>query len=112
EKLSRELGISREAVLWTYAMKHKDGIASWLRGHRSQREDVRGRIADLMVYLCLLWAMIEDGAQEQLVRDPGATARILDDIIRERNAAIEKRTTVQAKWDSAHTPQVTYKAPE
>ena len=58
--LSRELDIGPEHILWVYAMKHKDGIASFLRGNKSQREDVTGRIKDLIVYMFLLWAMIED----------------------------------------------------
>jgi soluble P-type ATPase len=61
-RLADELGISREKVLWTYAMKHKDGIVSWLNGNKSQREDVRGRINDLIVYLFLLRGMIEDAS--------------------------------------------------
>ena len=60
DRLAKELAITREAVLWTYAMKHKDGIASYIRGHRSQREGVRGRINDLIVYLFILRAMVED----------------------------------------------------
>ncbi len=60
EKLSLDLGISREQVLWVQAMKHRDGIASYIRGVRSQREDVRGRIIDLINYLRLLYAMVEE----------------------------------------------------
>lgn len=60
EGLARELDMPREKVLWVFAMKHKDGIASWLRGHKSQREDVRGRLKDLIVYLFLLWCMIDE----------------------------------------------------
>src|SRR4051812_45956460 len=60
ERTATDVGVSREAVLWIFAMKHKDGIAAWIKGHRSQREDVRGRIKDLIVYLILLWAMVED----------------------------------------------------
>jgi hypothetical protein len=59
-RLADDLEIPREAVLWVLAMKHRDGIASWIKGHRSQREDVRGRIKDLIVYLCLLWGMVEE----------------------------------------------------
>tara|TARA_R110002051_G_scaffold325708_1_gene430367 strand:- start:1227 stop:1424 length:198 start_codon:yes stop_codon:yes gene_type:complete len=51
---------SREKVLMTYLLKHIDGISSFVNGHKSQREDVRGRITDAIVYLCLLWGMIED----------------------------------------------------
>lgn len=60
ERLATQLDMSREKVLWVYAMKHVDGIASWLKGHKSQREDITGRIKDLIVYLFLLWCMIED----------------------------------------------------
>jgi len=40
-------------------LKHIDGICSFVEGHKSQREDVRGRITDVIVYLCLLWGMVE-----------------------------------------------------
>ena len=40
-------------------MKHIDGIASHIKGHVSQRENVKGRLTDAIVYLCILWGMIE-----------------------------------------------------
>lgn len=49
-------------VLWVYAMKHREGIVSWLQGHKSQREDVTGRLNDLIVYMLLLRGMIEEEA--------------------------------------------------
>lgn len=55
-----DLEIPQTHVLWIFAMKHRDGIVAWLRGHRSQREDVRGRINDLIVYLFILRGMIEE----------------------------------------------------
>lgn len=58
--LARELGLDRKRILAVYAKKHWDGIMSYLRGHRSQRENVRGRIKDLRMYLAILWAMIEE----------------------------------------------------
>lgn len=58
-RLANELGVSPEQVLWIYAMKHKDGTASYIRGHKSQRESVEGRINDLIVYLCILRGMVE-----------------------------------------------------
>ena len=54
ERAAADVEVSREMVLWIFAMKHRDGIAAYLKGHTSQREDVRGRINDLIVYLCLL----------------------------------------------------------
>ena len=60
ERVAKSLDISREKALMTYALKHVDGINSWIKGHKSQREDVTGRIKDLIVYSCLLWAMVEE----------------------------------------------------
>lgn len=60
ERVGERLGIDRKAVLMVYAEKHIDGIHSFIQGHRSQREDVRGRINDVIVYMCLLRGMIEE----------------------------------------------------
>ena len=59
ERIAEQTGFDKEMVLWIYLMKHIDGIASYLKGHKSQREDVRGRLTDAIVYLCILWAMID-----------------------------------------------------
>jgi len=60
ERAADDLGLDRKKVLWVFAMKHRDGIASYLQGHTSQRENVRGRINDLIVYMCLLRGMIDE----------------------------------------------------
>jgi hypothetical protein len=60
ERLADDLDMDRKAVLWVYAMKHRDGIAAHIKGHKSQRENVRGRINDLIVYLCLLRGMVDE----------------------------------------------------
>lgn len=59
-RVAEALGMDRKAVLLVYAQKHYDGIASYVAGHTSQREDVTGRINDLIVYLGLLRGMIEE----------------------------------------------------
>jgi predicted AAA+ superfamily ATPase len=51
---------TKESVCMTYLMKHIDGIASHINGNQSQREHVTGRITDAIVYLCLLWGMVDD----------------------------------------------------
>ena len=33
---------------------------SYVKGHKSQREDVRGRMVDIITYLTLLWGMIDE----------------------------------------------------
>ena len=60
ERVAENLDISKEQALMVYLMKHIDGINAWVKGHKSQREDVRGRIKDAIVYLCLLWGMAEE----------------------------------------------------
>jgi hypothetical protein len=64
ERTGQDLSIPREKVWWIFAKKHWDGVLAWINGHRSQREDVRGRIKDLIVYLVLLWAMVDDSENE------------------------------------------------
>ena len=51
---------SQESVLLTYLLKHIDGIISHVNGYVSQRENVKGRITDVIVYCMLLWAMVEE----------------------------------------------------
>ena len=60
ERVAASLDITREKVLMTYLLKHMDGISAYTKGHKSQREDVTGRITDAIVYLMLLWAMSEE----------------------------------------------------
>lgn len=69
-RLAARLGIDRKQVLLVYLAKHQDGVDSFIRGHRSQREDVRGRINDQIVYLCLLRGMIEEEGQSQMGPQP------------------------------------------
>ena len=65
ERVANSLDISKEQALMVYLMKHMDGINAWIKGHKSQREDVTGRIKDAIVYLCLLWGMaIEEAISE------------------------------------------------
>jgi hypothetical protein len=59
-RAAEDVGIDAKKVLWIFAMKHKDGIAAFIKGHTSQREDVRGRINDLIVYMFLLRGMIDE----------------------------------------------------
>lgn len=72
ERTAADLGLDREMVLWVFAMKHRDGIAAYLKGHKSQREDVRGRINDLIVYLFLLRGMLDE---HKVISDASQLAR-------------------------------------
>ena len=57
ERIGGLLHKTKEEILMVYLLKHMDGIVSWVEGHKSQREDVTGRIIDAIVYLCLLYGM-------------------------------------------------------
>ena len=61
ERSASLLDIPRDKALMVFLLKHIDGISAYVKGHKSQREDVTGRITDAIVYLCLLRGMIEDG---------------------------------------------------
>lgn len=63
KRLASELSISKEKVLLVYARKHWDGIIAHVNGYTSQREDVRGRINDLIVYMFLLRGMIDEDSK-------------------------------------------------
>ena len=60
ERIANNLDLDKKEVLLVYLLKHIDGICAYVKGHKSQREDVRGRITDVIVYLCLLWGMVEE----------------------------------------------------
>ena len=60
DRIADALNTSREKVLMTYLLKHVDGIKAYVNGYTSQREDVRGRISDIIVYSMLLWGMVEE----------------------------------------------------
>ena len=59
-RIAHLLEEDRQKILMTYMLKHIDGIAAYVKGHRSQREDITGRITDCIVYLMLLWGMIKE----------------------------------------------------
>ena len=59
-RIANSLDCDRKKVLMTYMLKHIDGISAYIKGHKSQREDVIGRITDCIVYLILLWGMIKE----------------------------------------------------
>ena len=60
KRIGKSLNLPVEKVISVYLMKHFDGVLSYTEGHESQREDVTGRLTDIIVYCCLLWASIED----------------------------------------------------
>ena len=64
ERVASFVGESREKVLLTYMIKHIDGLCAYADGHNSQREDVRGRLTDVIVYCILFWGMVEDNIEK------------------------------------------------
>lgn len=75
KELARLTGTSPLQVALVFAQKHFAGIAAYVRGARSQREDVRGRIKDLRTYLALLRGLIEEGERALAQGDGDVGAR-------------------------------------
>lgn len=70
KRVAKSLNTSKEKVLLTYMLKHIDGVTAYTNGHQSQREDVTGRLTDIIVYSMLLWGMIEEGSKEYKAKYP------------------------------------------
>ena len=62
ERIGEAVGISREKVLMVYLLKHVDGIKAYVNGYKSQREDIRGRLSDIIGYSMLLWGRVEENS--------------------------------------------------
>lgn len=60
EREAEKHQVTREKVLLIFLDKHLDGIVAWSNGHTSQREPIEGRIKDAIMYLCLLWGMVDE----------------------------------------------------
>ena len=65
ERVASFVGVNREKALLTYMIKHVDGLCAYTDGHHSQREDVRGRLTDIIVYCLLMWGMVEENESYQ-----------------------------------------------
>ena len=65
ERVASFTNTTREKALLTYMLKHIDGLCAYADGHHSQREDVRGRLTDIIVYCLLFWGMVEDNAEQE-----------------------------------------------
>lgn len=60
ERLSDQLGLTREQVLMVYLTKHLDGINNWIKTRKEFSEPIEGRIEDAILYLMLLHAMVKE----------------------------------------------------
>jgi hypothetical protein len=65
ERVASFIGVPREKVVLVYMIKHIDGLCAYADGHKSQREDVRGRLTDIQVYCRLFWGMVEDNENKK-----------------------------------------------
>ena len=65
ERVASFVGVNREKALLTYMIKHVDGLCAYVDGHHSQREDVRGRLTDIIVYCFLMWGMVEENESKK-----------------------------------------------
>lgn len=71
-----DFGVPKELIWGVYAKKHWDAITTYVKDKATGRERVRsepisGRILDLIVYLLLLQAMVEESNEAALPRSGG-----------------------------------------
>lgn len=66
ERVASFIRQPKEKVLLTYMIKHVDGLCAYADGHKSQREDVRGRLTDIIVYSILFWGMVVDNKNKKI----------------------------------------------
>ena len=60
EKLASELGLHPLQILWVYASKHKDSIATFIKDKKVySNEDIIGRFQDMRNYLALGAGMVK-----------------------------------------------------
>lgn len=59
ERQGTDLDIPPMKIWYVYVKKHWDGILSYINGFKLQRESVKGRIIDVIVYLCILYAWVD-----------------------------------------------------
>ena len=103
ERIANLQELKREQVLMTYLLKHIDGIQSYVKGHHSQREDVTGRIVDVIVYLTLLWGMVDH--EEELV-EMLERQEIDEQVSAERQLS---KTKIKSEW-SINEPTIEERA--
>jgi len=60
KRVAQFLGLTSEQVWATYFHKHLDALSSYLRGEYKDSEPIKGRIEDLINYLFLLSAILEE----------------------------------------------------
>lgn len=63
--IAKDIGINKETVLYTYMKKHWDSVTTWVKDQEQGNdvqlsEPIEGRIHDLIVYLLLLTAMVDE----------------------------------------------------
>jgi len=81
ERIGKSINTIPDKVLMTYLLKHIDGINAWIKGHDSQREDVTGRIKDAIVYLFLLWDMIDGEKELDAIKEPVLTGNQVESML-------------------------------
>jgi hypothetical protein len=59
-KMAEELDLDPKKVLWIYAKKHILSIETFIRTNNLESEPVESRIYDLINYLLMLHAMIQE----------------------------------------------------
>ncbi len=74
KRLSAELGIPPQKILWIFLKKHLDAVLNYINTGKVESEHIDGRIADAVNYLLILSSLLaelEDGRIIPVEKDYG-----------------------------------------
>lgn len=64
KRVAKSLALTPQQVWYVYFAKHLDALSAFLRGEYNDSEPIGGRIKDLINYLFLLHALLNEGDDE------------------------------------------------
>jgi transcriptional regulatory protein LevR len=68
KRLSAELNIKSEQILWIFLKKHLDAILNYINKGKVESESIDSRIGDAVNYLLILSSLIQDLKNEAQIK--------------------------------------------
>lgn len=68
KRCAKLAGVDIKKAWYIYFVKHFDALSSYIRGEYKDSEPIQGRIQDLINYLFLLYAILEEQQSNNLIK--------------------------------------------
>lgn len=75
KEVAAKYDVSAEAAVMIYYEKHMQAVSTYIKSGKLTGEPIREKIKDLINYLVLLGAIIEDNETQQKIRPPHPSTR-------------------------------------